>query len=128
MRPYILAMIVTTAIAAMPAAAVRIPAESAKLTQLPDDWLDKDIDERRDTQMAENETRRPRDRSPAPRPATVDCGTSSGTTGLILGAIAGGLIGNVVDGGDHRAVGTIVGAGGGALLGRKVEQNRDKCR
>ena len=49
---------------------------------------------------------------------------SSGTTGTILGAIAGGLLGREVVGrrGD-RTAGTIVGAGAGALAGRAIDRN-----
>jgi uncharacterized protein YcfJ len=52
------------------------------------------------------------------------CG--SGTTGTILGAIAGGLLGRAIDGGRDRTVGTIVGAGAGALAGRAID--RGNCR
>jgi len=47
-----------------------------------------------------------------------------GTGGTILGAIAGGLLGNAAVGhhGD-RTAGTIAGAGVGALLGRSVDRN-----
>ena len=47
----------------------------------------------------------------------------SGTTGTILGAIAGGLLGRAIDGGRDRTVGTIVGAGAGALAGRAIDRN-----
>ena len=53
-----------------------------------------------------------------------ECKETSGTTGLILGAVAGGLLGNVIDGGNKRTLGTLVGAGGGALLGREIEKKR----
>lgn len=52
------------------------------------------------------------------------CG--SGTTGTILGAIAGGLLGRAIDGGRDRTVGTIIGAGAGALAGRAID--RGDCR
>jgi uncharacterized protein YcfJ len=50
----------------------------------------------------------------------------SGSTGTILGAIAGGLLGRAIDGGRDRTVGTIVGAGAGALAGRAID--RSDCR
>ncbi|MBB4642508.1 glycine zipper 2TM domain-containing protein [Rhizorhapis suberifaciens] len=57
------------------------------------------------------------------------CKRSDGTTGLIVGAAAGGILGNVVDGGRHRTGGTLIGGALGALLGRSVEQNSDvRCR
>jgi hypothetical protein len=52
------------------------------------------------------------------------CKRSDGTTGLIVGAAAGGLLGNVIDGGRHRTGGTLIGGALGALLGRSVEQNQ----
>lgn len=51
------------------------------------------------------------------------CKRSDGTTGLIVGAAAGGILGNVVDGGRHRMGGTLIGGALGALLGRSVDQN-----
>jgi|GEM_PF-380937 len=57
------------------------------------------------------------------------CKRSDGTTGLIVGGVAGGLLGNVVDGGHNRVAGTLIGGALGALLGRSVEQNSDiRCR
>ena len=57
------------------------------------------------------------------------CRRSDGTTGLIIGGAAGGLLGNVVDGGRNRVAGTLIGGALGALLGRSVEQNSDiRCR
>ena len=57
------------------------------------------------------------------------CKRSDGTTGLIVGGVAGCLLGNVVDGGRNRVAGTLIGGALGALLGRSVEQNSDiRCR
>lgn len=56
------------------------------------------------------------------------CRRSDGTTGLIVGAAAGGVLGNVIDGGRSRIVGTLLGGAGGALAGRAVEQNQVRCR
>ena len=55
------------------------------------------------------------------------CG--KGTTGLIVGAVAGGLLGRAVVGhrGD-RTAGTIVGAGVGALAGRAIDKSDDRRR
>ena len=50
----------------------------------------------------------------------------SGTTGTIIGAIAGGLLGRSIDGGRDRAVGTVLGGAAGALAGRAVD--RHQCR
>jgi hypothetical protein len=46
-----------------------------------------------------------------------------GTGGTILGAIAGGLIGNAAAGRGDRGVGTVVGAGVGALAGRAIDRD-----
>lgn len=43
----------------------------------------------------------------------------SGTTGLIIGAMAGGLLGHGM-GHHHHSTGTILGAGLGALAGREI--------
>jgi len=54
----------------------------------------------------------------------------SSATGTILGAIAGGLLGNTVAGRGDRGVGTVLGAGAGALAGRAIDQsdNPRNCR
>lgn len=58
------------------------------------------------------------------------CKRNDGTTGLIIGAVGGGILGNVIDGGHSRAVGTLLGGGIGALVGKSIDQNSTpvKCR
>ena len=56
------------------------------------------------------------------------CKRSDGTTGLIVGAAGGGVLGNVIDGGHSRTVGTLLGAALGGLAGRAVEQNQSQVR
>jgi len=57
------------------------------------------------------------------------CKRSDGTTGLIVGAAAGGILGNIVDGGHNRAAGTLIGGALGALAGKSIAQNNDiRCR
>ena len=57
------------------------------------------------------------------------CKRSDGTTGLIVGAAAGGILGNVVDGGRKRTAGTLIGGALGALAGKSIDQNSDiRCR
>lgn len=53
------------------------------------------------------------------------CQRSDGTTGLVIGGVAGGVLGNLVGGG---TLGTLLGAGGGALLGREVDKGGVKCK
>jgi hypothetical protein len=50
----------------------------------------------------------------------------SGTTGTIIGAIAGGLLGSQVAGRGDRTVGAIIGGAAGALGGRAID--RSNCR
>jgi len=56
------------------------------------------------------------------------CKRSDGTTGLIIGAAGGGLIGNLLDGGRHRTAGTLIGGALGALAGKSVDQDQVRCR
>ncbi len=56
------------------------------------------------------------------------CRRNDGTTGLILGAIAGGVLGNVIAPGDSKTLGTVLGAGGGAVIGRSIGRNGARCR
>ena len=56
------------------------------------------------------------------------CRRSDGTTGLIIGAVGGGLLGNALDNGRSSTLGTILGAGAGALLGRSIDRGDVKCR
>ena len=57
------------------------------------------------------------------------CKRSNGTTGLIVGAAGGALLGRAVDTQAERATGTILGAAAGALLGRQIERgSKVRCR
>ena len=56
------------------------------------------------------------------------CHRSNGTTGLIVGAAGGALVGRAIDTHGERATGTILGAVGGALVGRAIDRNRMVCR
>jgi hypothetical protein len=57
------------------------------------------------------------------------CKRSDGTTGLIVGAAAGGILGNIIDGGHNRAAGTLIGGALGALAGKSIAENNDiRCR
>lgn len=70
----------------------------------------------------------PEDRVYAGQDGRYYCRRSDGTTGLIIGAGAGGILGNVIDGGRSRAVGTILGGVLGAVAGRAVDQNQSQVR
>lgn len=57
------------------------------------------------------------------------CRRSDGTTGLIAGGAIGGVLGNVIDGGRSRIVGTLLGGAAGAIAGKSIDQNSQvRCR
>jgi len=56
------------------------------------------------------------------------CKRPDGTTGLIIGAAGGALLGRAIDTHGERATGTILGAAAGALIGRSLERSRVRCR
>ncbi len=53
------------------------------------------------------------------------CRRSDGSTGLVVGAIAGGLLGNALGG---STLSTLLGAGGGAALGNSIDRGQVRCR
>lgn len=53
------------------------------------------------------------------------CRRSDGTTGLVIGALAGGILGNALGG---NTLGTLLGAGGGALVGQSIDRGNYRCR
>ena len=55
------------------------------------------------------------------------CKRPNGTTGLIVGAAGGALIGRAIDTHGERATGTILGAAAGALVGRQIDRSRVHC-
>jgi outer membrane lipoprotein SlyB len=55
------------------------------------------------------------------------CKRDDGTTGTIVGAIAGGVLGNVIAPGGSKTLGTILGGAGGALAGRAIDRNDINC-
>jgi uncharacterized protein YcfJ len=56
------------------------------------------------------------------------CNRPNGTTGLIVGAAGGALVGRAIDSSGERATGTILGAAAGALVGREMDRSRFRCR
>jgi hypothetical protein len=59
------------------------------------------------------------------------CRRSDGSTGLIVGAIGGGVLGNIIAEGDSKTLGTVLGAIGGAAVGAAIDSssnNRVGCR
>ena len=56
------------------------------------------------------------------------CRRHDGSTGLIVGAALGGLLGNSIGYGQSRAISTIIGAGAGAAIGSSIDRGRLRCR
>lgn len=56
------------------------------------------------------------------------CERDDGTTGLIVGALGGGVLGNIIAPGGSQTIGTLLGAGAGAIIGREIDKGEAKCR
>jgi hypothetical protein len=56
------------------------------------------------------------------------CRRSDGTTGLLVGAIGGGVLGNVIAPGGSKTLGSIIGGSLGAVIGQSVDRGNVVCR
>ena len=56
------------------------------------------------------------------------CRRDNGTTGLIIGAGVGALLGRAIDTRGERTTGTLLGGVAGALLGRELDRSDLRCR
>lgn len=58
------------------------------------------------------------------------CRRSNGTTGLVVGGVAGALVGRTIDTRGDRTLGTVGGAVAGALVGREIDRSNSPrtCR
>lgn len=56
------------------------------------------------------------------------CRKPDGTTGLIIGGIAGAVLGSVIAPGSSNTLGALLGGAGGAVAGRAIDRNRVRCR
>jgi hypothetical protein len=56
------------------------------------------------------------------------CRRQDGTTGLIIGALAGGVLGNTISNGNSSTLATLLGAAGGGLIGRSIDRGDARCR
>jgi uncharacterized protein YcfJ len=56
------------------------------------------------------------------------CRRSDGTTGLIVGAVLGGVVGDRLDRGRSSVLGAILGAGAGAAIGSSIDRGQVVCR
>jgi hypothetical protein len=55
------------------------------------------------------------------------CRRNDGTTGLIIGAVGGGLLGRTIAPNGSKTLGTILGGAGGALIGRSIGRGGVRC-
>ena len=56
------------------------------------------------------------------------CRRSDGTTGLIVGGIAGGALGAAIAPGGSGLLGAVLGGVGGAVAGQAIDKNDVRCR
>lgn len=56
------------------------------------------------------------------------CRRSDGTTGLIVGGIAGGVLGSALSPGRNTTLGALIGGGLGAVIGSSIDRDRIVCR
>ncbi len=56
------------------------------------------------------------------------CKRSDGTTGLVVGALAGGVLGDIIAPRHSKTLGVILGASGGAIAGAAIDSNNVRCR
>jgi outer membrane lipoprotein SlyB len=56
------------------------------------------------------------------------CRRSNGTTGLVVGGVAGALVGNGVAGRGDKTLGTVIGGVAGALGGRAIDRSSTRDR
>ncbi|MEZ5708592.1 MAG: glycine zipper 2TM domain-containing protein [Blastomonas sp.] len=80
-------------------------------------------DGRRDAQRISADTRIWRGRD-----GRYYCKRDDGTTGLLIGAAAGAVIGAEVAGRGDRTLGALLGGVGGAILGREIDRGDYRCR
>lgn len=69
-----------------------------------------------------------RDRVWRGRDGRYYCERDNGTTGLVIGAGVGALLGRTIDTRGDRTVGTLLGGALGAVLGREIDRAELRCR
>lgn len=80
------------------------------------------------TSKAEAQSKRSKYREWRGRDGRSYCRKPDGTTGLLVGGVAGALVGRSVDTRGDRTLGTLLGAGAGALAGREIDRGGSKRR
>jgi uncharacterized protein YcfJ len=78
-----------------------------------------------DPGFADAATRREAARDRTPHSSCVRHKSNNGTA---IGAVAGGVLGNVIAGKGSRTGGTILGAGAGAVAGHQIAKKRARSR
>lgn len=124
MKKILLAAAVAAATVILPATAPTAEAQS---------WRDRDRWEHGRQYDRYGRYREPRrlsrnDRIWRGRDGRYYCKRDNGTTGLIVGAAAGALLGRSLDNDGDRTLGTLLGGAGGALLGREIDRGGVRCR
>ena len=69
-----------------------------------------------------------RDRIWRGRDGNYYCKRGNGTTGLVVGAGVGALIGRTIDTRGDRTLGTLLGGALGAVIGREIDRGELRCR
>ena len=68
------------------------------------------------------------DRVYAGRDGRYYCRRDDGTTGLIVGGLAGGTLGAVISPGGSGLLGALIGGAAGAAVGQSVDKGEVRCR
>lgn len=58
----------------------------------------------------------------------IHCRRNDGTTGLLIGAVAGGTLGNVIANHGDKTLGTVIGGALGGMIGREIDRGNAQCR
>lgn len=98
-----------------------------------DDWRDRRDQRRwrgRDRDRDWDDDRRGRYRGEywRGRDGRLRCRRDDGTTGLLVGAGVGALLGRTIDTRGDRTVGTLLGGALGAVIGREIDRGDVRCR
>lgn len=56
------------------------------------------------------------------------CRRPDGTTGLVIGAAAGGTLGAIIAPGGSEVLGALIGGAAGAVIGESLEKGQVRCR
>lgn len=62
------------------------------------------------------------------RTASNSCVRHRSNNGTAIGAVGGGVLGNVIAGSGSRTTGTLIGAGVGAVAGHQIAKKRARSR